>query len=366
MLHLYIFLELSTLLSQYGLSHEELKKECDNSLFIEVSQHMDDYIKVGQGLHLSSKALDDISQSEKADREKKIAILWAWKRENGSTAIAINLIKASLKMNDLDVAKAILRYLSKKTASESQTSEIHLAPERCYPNWKDLTENEQEAVRNKLMRENHDVRKAYTFFVAQLIQSFRSREVDPRDIQLIIFSFGALDSSQNQSVDMFNFCEVDSITDVFYKLSKHCTWFNYESFQVIVEIVGNEEEKQCLKTYENDHLIPYLKRSIFEIPFVPSHSQSQRTNLLFKISADLVITGGEVKSIQQKVAQLLGFESPVILHFEDYNVGCIELVFSLPTVVVNERFSKSTLSRYFVWEQSRNSFKVNVNVITLL
>ena len=44
-------------------------------VFTEVSQHMDDYIKVGQGLHLSSKVLDNISQTKNGDIEKKIAIL---------------------------------------------------------------------------------------------------------------------------------------------------------------------------------------------------------------------------------------------------------------------------------------------------
>ena len=75
---------------------------------------MDDYIKAGQGFHLSSKVLDNISQTKNCDFERKIAILWAWKRVNGSTAIAITLIKEFLKMDDLNMAEAILRYLSKK------------------------------------------------------------------------------------------------------------------------------------------------------------------------------------------------------------------------------------------------------------
>ena len=134
-----------------------------------------------------------------------------------------------------------------------------------------------------------------------------------------MLSYGVLDSSQDQPVKVFDFSKDDSITDVFYKLSGHCTWFNYESFQVIVEIVENESEKQCLKTYQYDHFIPYLKHSMFAIPFSPSHSQSQSTKLLFKVSADLVVTGNEVKSIQQNLAKLLGFESPLMLHFCNYN-----------------------------------------------
>ena len=96
---------------------------------------------------------------------------------------------------------------------------------------------------------------------------------------------------------VFDFRRDGGVSDVFLELSKHCTWFNYDALQVIVEILGDESEKMCLKEYEDKHLIPYLKRSIFEIPCGPSDTQSQCTELLLKVSADLVITGGEVKAI---------------------------------------------------------------------
>ena len=355
-------------MSKYGVPYKEVEKECDEDLFIEVSQHIDDYIKVGEGLHLTSKDLDTISQTENDDVKRKITILWDWKSINGSTATAINLIKAFLEMSDLYVAEAILKYLSKRATSSPQVNMCCLAPEKAkvrYSNWEELTEEDQETVRNQLMDDNRGVRKAYASFVAQIIKSFKERDVDPRTIQSIIQSY-SVSESKDRPVEMFDFRKDDSITDVVSEFSKHCTWFNYDLFQLLVEIVGNEQEKQYLKTYQDHHLIPYLKRSIFEIPFAPSHSQSQRTELLLKVSKDLVITGGEVKSIQRNLAKLLGFESASVLHFHNYNEGCIELVFSLPTVVVNECFSKSTLSRYFVWDPSRNSFKVDVDVVTLL
>ena len=102
-------------------------------------------------------------------------------------------------------------------------------------------------------------------------------------------------------------------------LSGHFTWFNYESFEVVIQILGNEDEKKYLKTYEEDNLIPYLKRSIFEIP-CDMNSQSQRTNLLFQVPTDLCITGNQIKTVQRNLAKLLGLEDGAILHFEDYNI----------------------------------------------
>ena len=49
--------DLLKLLSPYDLQYEELDKECDDYLLIEVSQHLQfiDHIKVGHYLSLSSK-----------------------------------------------------------------------------------------------------------------------------------------------------------------------------------------------------------------------------------------------------------------------------------------------------------------------
>ena len=84
------------------------------------------------------------------------------------------------------------------------------------------------------------------------------------------------------------------------------------------------------------------------------------------MSADLIITGGEVKVIQRNLAKLLGFESSAILHFHDYNVGCIELVFSLPTVVLVQSSPKSKVFTYIEWDKSSQLYKVNIDLVTVL
>ena len=269
----------------------------------------DDYITAGHCLNLSAERVRSISQSDKTDVEKKNELLWAWKRKNGSAASYKELVKSFLKMEDRFVAESILKYLSKRMTSLPQTVIVHLAPEKaenCYPNWKDLTVSEQEAVRNQLMDDNRDVREAYTIFVAQLIQSFIERKVDPKIIQSIVHSYCSSEKDQHQPM-VFDFRRDGCISDVFLELSKHCTWFNYDALRVIVKILGNERERECLKKYEDSNLTPYLKRSIFEIPCASPHTESQSTKLVLKVSGDLVITGGEVKAIQRNLAKLLGF-----------------------------------------------------------
>ena len=363
-----VTLDLSSLLSQYGLSYEEVDKECDDGVFIEVSQHMnDDYIAAGHCLNLSTERVHSISQSDKNDVQKKIKMLWAWKRKNGSAATSKELVKSFLKIEDRFVADSILKRLSKRMTSLPQTTTFHLDPEKaknCYPNWKELTESEQEAVRDQLMDDNRDVREAYAVFVAQLIQSFVKREVDPKIIQSIVCSYGTSEKDQHEPM-VFDFSKDDSVSDVLFKLSQRCTWFNYDSLKVIVKSLGDEAERKFLKEYEDEHLIPYLKRSIFEIPCAPLHNQSQHTKLFLKVPAYLV-TGREVRAIQRNLAKLLGFQSSAILHFHDYNEGCIKLVFSLPTVVLENSSPKSKLFTYIEWDKSSQSYKVNVDLVTVL
>ena len=364
-----LILDLSSLLSQYGLSYEEVDKECDDGVFIEVSQHMnDDYIAAGHCLNLSTEKVHSISQSDKSDVEKKIKLLWTWKRKNGSAATYKELVKAFLKIEDRFVAESILKYLSKRLTSLPQATMFHLAPEKAkirYPNWETFTESEQEAIRNQLMDDNRDVREAYAAFVAQLMQSFRKREVNPRDIQSIVCSYDTSKKDPHEPM-VFDFRRDDNVSDVVFELSKHCTWFNYDALKVIVKILGDESERKCLKEYEDKHLIPYLKCSIFEIPCAPPHTQSKCTQLLLKVSGDLVITGGEVKAIQRNLAKLLGFQTSALLRFENYIEGCIELVFSLPTVVLENSSPESKLFTYIEWDKSSQSYKVNVDLVTVL
>ena len=358
--NLFHFIDLINLLSQYGLQYKDLEIECDDSLIIAVTQNIDDYVNVGRGLTLSRETLQSISQDYDNDMHRKNAVLWAWKIKNGNNATYIELLKAFIKMRDRSVIESILKYTSRKTTSKQTVTSIHLSPEMAkdpYPNWEDLTDTQKEAERNKLMDENHDVRKAYTTCINQLIDSFSKRKVEPMRIRTLANCYcgGQLFPEVVDSKE-------DSIATVFNTLTgKHSTWFNYELIQVIVDNIGNDDEKEYLEIYKKKHLIPYLNHSLYEIPCSPSNDQ-YRTNLVFKVP--IALTGNEVKSIQRNLAKLLGIEDCVTLYFEDYNVGCIELVFSLPTVVLESTSPK--FQPFIEWKESIQSYKVKVDLITVM
>ena len=245
-----------------------------------------------------------------------------WKRNNGTAATSMKLVKAFLMMKDQYVTETIFKYHSKKSTS---LPEIH----PIIPNWDDLIDSEKEAVRKILIDENRSVREAYAIFVTQLMESFMERNIKPGIIWSLIHNYGGFKHSRQYLSDTRSqqHPSDDSITAVFSELSKRCTWFNYELFQFILKVKGNEAEKMSLKIYVDEHFIPYLKHSVFEGKdirrqglYVRQH-HLQRVSSHFKllVPKDLYEAGRESKAIKQNITQLLDFKNDTLWDFVDYN-----------------------------------------------
>ena len=288
-----------------------MEEECDDDLIIDIAKCVGDYEKASHTLGLSEQTLESISQSKQSDIEKKNAVLMAWKRNNGTAATSMKLVKAFLATKDQCVTEAIFKYHLKKITSLPETHPI-------IPNWDDLIYGEKETVRNILINENRSVREAYAIFVTQLMESFTKRNVKPGIIWSLIHNYGGIKHSQQYPSD-------DSITAVFSELSKRCTWFNYELFEFILKVKGNDPEKMSLKIYVDGHFIPYLKHSVFEGKrkrrsfHEPQHHLLHASCLKLLVPKDLYEAGRESKAIKQNIAQLLGFKNDTVWDFEYYN-----------------------------------------------
>lgn len=147
------------------------------------------------------------------------------------------------------------------------------------------------------MDKNYEASVDYSCFVIQLIHFFKECNIDPYEVQAIAHSFEGLKRACELPA-VFNF-EENSIGAVFSEITKQCSWFNYESLQNIVKNLGNDLDKEYLKTYENKHLIPYLHHSIYEIPCATCQGHSQCISHLLKVSADLFVTVYKVKAVQE-------------------------------------------------------------------
>ena len=347
---------MSQLLKKHNMTIEDIEKECSDvdSLFIEIAMKIDDYEEVGHHLNVSEQKLKSIREKP-SDSDRKLAILWAWKRKLGSDANYLALVRAFLAMEDRLVAESILKHAKDVLAVPLVKKPSQIFPEKCYPNWDKMSESDKEKMKNDLIEENEHVRIAFASLVHKLRDSFASRNVNPIDVLAIAINYGIPEGSNcNENSDM---------RAVFLMLSKHSSWFNHQLFTVTIDVIGNPIEKKMLQQWQEETFLPYLKHCIFEIPsqsFSPCSSQSHSISLFLKVIENILLTGIDVETVQRKLAKLLGL-SLYNLHFQSYQEGCFELFF-----IVNTPSFDPSECVHLEWQSSREAYKITVDLTTFL
>ena len=270
-----------------------------------------------------------------------------------SDATYLTHIKDCLKLGDKSGAESIMKYAKDdvQTVQLSRISQIN--PAKCFDTWDKMSVIEREKKVYDLESENKDVCATYSSLIYELCFSFMNRGVQPISVQMVVLNYGCV----------IELSKDDNMLTVFLALSKRSSWFNFELFSLLVKVIGNQEEKDLFQQYQQETLIPYLQRCIFEIPphsFGPSNGQLQPASLFFKVVDDILLTGIDVKTTQRNLAKLLEIDHSAFL-FEFYKAGCFELFFNVSVVSYNLLHS-----HYLSWDPSRESYKVNADLVTVL
>ena len=303
--------------------------------------------------------------SLKSDRSKKMKFSEielehiTHERQDGSEkpvksdATYLTLVKDYLKIGDTSGAESIMKY-AKDDIPAAQLNRVSLSNlAKCFDNWDKMSKSEKEKKVFDLENENKDVREAFSLLIYKLCHSFVYRDVEPNDVQLLVQNYGCVTELSKD----------DDMLTVFLTLSKHSSWFNVELFSLVFRVIGNQEENDLFQQYQQKILIPYLQRCIFEIPshsFGSSSSQLQPTSLFLKVVDDILLSGIEVKTTQRSLAKLLQIDHSAF-GLEFYKKGCFELFFSVSIVSYNPLHS-----HYLDWDPSRESYKVNADLVTIL
>ena len=342
------------LLLNHGMTIKDIKRVCSDNddFFLGISMKIKDLT----GVHLNVPECN-LESTAGDDSDRKIDILWTWKRKFGSNATYLALIRAFLKMGNQTVAESIIEYAKHVLEPPQERKDSQITPAKCFPNWETMSETEKEKVENDLLEKDSQVRKAFSSLVLKLCKSFAKRGVKPIDVQLIVVNYGVPDGS---SMSAFDFGKNDNMGEVFMVISQHSSWFNHQLFSVVVDEIGNQTEKDLFQEYLEKSLVPYLKSCIFEIPsrsFSTCDSSSQKISLFLKVFSKALLTGLDIKTIQHNLARLLGLNTS-ILHFCHYEEGCLELFFSVSTAVFHE-------SIYLEWVPSKEAYRITVPDINL-
>ena len=132
---------------------------------------------------------------------------------------------------------------------------------------------------------------------------------------------------------------------------------------VVVNEFGTENEKRLMQEYQHNTLIPYLKKSIFEIPLSscsPSDSQSKRISIFLKVFEKITLTGIELKAIMCNLADMLKINKS-IFYFDHFEEGCLELFFTVSKEIFNPQEYV-----FLEWAPSKKAFRITTDLVTIL
>lgn len=124
--------------------------------------------------------------------------------------------------------------------------------------------------------------------------------------------------------------------DVMKLLESHISWFNHSSLGSFVKKFKVDVESY--EDYVENHLNPFLKKSLFEIPSKSSDSFEGSGKFTLKLNippSTQKLSANVIIPLKDQVASALALSIDA-LEFCSYDSGCFELVFSAPYMILKE------------------------------
>lgn len=316
---------------------------------------------VAPHFRIGETTIENIGRDCPNEERKKMAVLWKWKRNNGSDATYLALANAFLEMEDRVTTETVLKYVInnchfKPTLQKSQSVVL---PERVlakYANWDSLPPKEQESIKRGLIVEHSSVVEAFSGIFLDISMSFAVRNANPEFIKMLI----------NIHVKPPPNVDDASVSQLFTIISKHSSWFNFRLLQIVVRKLGNEEEKGQLKQYSDKVLMPFLDRSVFEIPSKSLASCSADFHCVhfhLKLPDDIDIKGNEAMLVTNQFSAWLGVEN---LELSKWSEGCVKLIFAIPKAVFDSFPSDTLPYQYIEWDDVSNAYNVTTSIATIM
>ena len=154
----------------------------------------------------------------------------------------------------------------------------------------------------------------------------------------------AMIADQSQLKDIDN---LEIVKDIIESLS---TFFDYRPVKYMIELDGNEEDKQRMKEYEEyfDH---YVKRRAFECPSeIGASCTPNCTELRVKFESSHNIKLIALKQLQCRLSLILGV-SVHVLRLSSFKEGCIDVTFLISNAVKKAIFPLSAEQKDSLEEQ---------------
>ena len=257
-------------------------------------------------------------------------MLSMWRNRKGPEATYQALIEIFQAMNNEKMADLITEYAAEKIHSP------------CSHEYQDSKVNDKIL---ELEEKNAQIKEKFAFLSVKIIKSLEKTE-KPKQLAAYL-----------SIVCHVQFEPTDDITDIILKTS---SWFNIKVLKNVVNRFGSHEDKQALSHYEQD-LLTYLQQSLLHIPsesFQSCNDTTEVTICYLKLPDEdvemLDLSGEDVLQTEGNLADYLEIPREVF-NLCEYRLGCIELVFSIPTTLYK---SSSMLQQSTVPGEFQNELRL--------
>ena len=325
---------LNTLLTRFELSQATLEEQCSDNFFRSLMTKIESFEDTAPYFGFTQSEIIEIHQDKHRERSRRLCMLWRWRCKYGSDATYLAIVKMFLQMEHQQLAEDVLKYSKNHVLS----IESRLNPAG-YSNWDSMSVSEQKKVKDQLRDENQTIREKYMFLTDEILNSLEDRNIEVDSLKQFIATFPK---------------EFESATTLAGVLlimhMSYSSWFNIRLFERVVERFGSDGDQEKMKAYKDFELVPYLQRSIFEIPsksFGSGDVMAGLISLHLFLPDDAILTGVtglDVEMIGLNLSQHVGITNG-ILHFIGYNEGSTILIFGVPEAILHE--FRSNLEQYF-------------------
>ena len=133
----------------------------------------------------------------------------------------------------------------------------------------------------------------------------------------------------------------EDIYEVFDVISPHFSYFNYDLFELLVDVHGAQEDKKYLEGYLKSFASYCQAMPCAEEICGSDDSRSNRIKLKFKLNFDRQrFKVDQVKNITRNISRILNIKAPS-LYLRTIKEGCVSLEFLIPSFLIEHIFPLS-------------------------
>ena len=216
--------------------------------------------------------------------------------------------------------------------------------------------------------ETQPIRRKFSFLADDILNSLEKNNIEVDRLKFFLANYGVPQRRMNTTI-LSKFESATTLAGVLLLMhTYYSSWFNIQLFKDVVGNFGNDDDQRKFKVYEECELVPYLHRSIFEIPsksFDPSDITSGLISLHLYLPDDVIPTGQDVAVIKHNLCQLLDIADG-ILQFIGYEEGSTILIFGVPEALLCIAEFETSIEKHFTHGVTKKVYTFNGDLIQLL